>query len=78
MPLFRATEDLLLPERYVRKGEVFRADTAPVGCINFDLNAHPYSVYAKKFSLLKAGTTRALHGKTREIFGAPEPGWFEE
>lgn len=216
MPLFLAKEDMLLPERYVRKGESFRADTAPAGCINletneivgstekhpdnlalievkptshrcvlfgdgpsllegirwaiaretefdvvcvnraglkwcfpmlawvsrhadhfpgwvavreaakrtvpplvsdmlipqrtvlhvsnslgsgsgelalefvqrlgytrivlagFDLNAHPYSVYAKKFSMLKADTTRALHGKSREIFGAPEPGWFEE
>lgn len=47
-------------------------------CAGFDLNAHPYSVYAKKFSTLKAATTRALHGKSREIFGAPEPGWFEE
>jgi hypothetical protein len=44
----------------------------------FDLNAHPYSVYAKKFSTLKAETTRALHGKSCEIFGAPEMGWFEE
>lgn len=44
----------------------------------FDLNANPYSVYAKKFSMLKADTTRALHGRSREIFGAPEPGWFEE
>lgn len=216
MPLFRACEDLLLPERYIRKGETFRAETAPSGCINletneivgttekhpdnlalvevkptahrcvlfgdgpslldgirwalvsgvafdvvcvnraglkwcfpmlawvsrhadhfpewlavreaaglqipalvsdmqtpgiqvlhasnrtrsgsgeyalefvqrlgytrivlagFDLNAHPYSVYAKKFSTLKAETTRALHGKSREIFGPPAPGWFEE
>ena len=50
-----------------------------IALAGFDLSGGTaYAVYAKKFAMLKASTTRALHGKTKEIFGAPEPGWFEE
>lgn len=48
-----------------------------IALVGFDLSSS-YECYAPNFALLKCGAVRALHGMTREIFGAPESGWFKE
>lgn len=91
LPVPPLVSDMLIPQRTVLhvsnsvsggSGElglefVQRLGYERIVLAGFDLNVFPYTMYAKKFLMLKSDTTRALHGKSREIFGAPQPGWFE-